>query len=333
MQLEWIKRVYSDGKHNAFTGLTLFKGRYFLAFRNGEQHGSPGGRQMLMTSPNGESWSLHRKTSFPTPSALPAHTPIDARDNYFLNLGDELRLHSFAHAPFLPEEDRYMAPSNSTVQITADGDTWTEPRSVMEGAILWKPIFWRDRFWCAGYRRSPETGLVVELYDSADGFAWTRQSTVAKGNECALIPRGDDNLWAFVRTGEAPAHMQIWESRRPFSQWRQIAVIPKIIQAPHLQVLGDDLYLFGREVPAAVNGQTPSSALRRTKIWRMRGAEAEQVLALPSRGDTSYVGTAIRPDGLLLLSYYSQHEAADPDPEHDDPNSKPNDVFVAGIKL
>ena len=64
----------------------------------------------------------------------------------------------------------------------------------------------------------------------------------------------------------------------------------------------------------------------------MRGTEAEEVLELPSRGDTSYVGTALRPDGLLLVSYYGQHEAPDPDPVHDDPNNKPADVFVAGIQ-
>ncbi len=334
MKIKWIKKVYSDGKHSAFTGLTFFKGRYFLAFRNGEQHGSAGGGQLLMTSPDGESWSLHRETKFPTPAALPPNTPIDARDNYFLNTGEELRLHSFALSPFLPAEDRYMMPAYSTVQVTQDGDTWSAPRSVMEGAILWKPIFWHNRFWCAGYRRTPEGGSTVELYDSTDGLVWTRQSTVAKGNECAMIPRGEDSLWAFVRTGDEPRHMQIWESRLPFSEWRQIGVIPKVIQAPHLTMIGDDLYLFGREVPTAgADGVKPSSAFRRTKIWRMKGTTAEQVLELPSCGDTSYVGTALRPDGLLLVSYYSQHEILDPDPTSDDCNNKPNDVFVAGIEL
>jgi hypothetical protein len=41
----------------------------------------------------------------------------------------------------------------------------------------------------------------------------------------------------------------------------------------------------------------------------------------------------MRPDGSLLLSYYSQHEIVDPDPSVDDPNSKPTDVFVACVSL
>ncbi len=79
MQLKWIKKVYSDGTHNAFTGLAFFKGSYFLAFRNGERHSSPGGKKMLITSPDGENCSIHSETVFLTPAPLPANTPIDAR--------------------------------------------------------------------------------------------------------------------------------------------------------------------------------------------------------------------------------------------------------------
>jgi hypothetical protein len=335
MKIKWINKVRSDGMHNAFTGLTFFKGRYFLAFRHGERHADPGGRQVLMTSTDGEHWQFHHETAFPAPPTVPADTPIDSRDCYFLNLGHELRLHSFALGPFLPAEDRFMIPPYSTVQVSRDGDTWSAPRSIFEDTILWKPIFWRDRFWCAGYRRVPEVGHTVELYESADGFVWTRQGVIASGNECALVPRGDDGFWAFVRTNGKPNLMEIWQSRLPFREWRQIGIIPKIIQSPHLHVLGGALHLFGREVPSCGDpggGPKPESALRRTKIWRMQGTEAEEVLELPSRGDTSYVGTVVRPDGLLLMSYYSQHEAVDPDPANDDANNKPDDVFVAGIE-
>jgi hypothetical protein len=76
-----------------------------------------------------------------------------------------------------------------------------------------------------------------------------------------------------------------------------------------------------------------SSALRRTKAWKIEGDQAVEVLELPSKGDTSYVGTAMRPDGSLLLSYYSQHQIIDPDPSVDDPNSKPTDVFIACVSL
>jgi hypothetical protein len=92
-------------------------------------------------------------------------------------------------------------------------------------------------------------------------------------------------------------------------------------------------YLFGREIYSSIETPVQSSALRRTKAWKIEGDQAVEVLELPSKGDTSYVGTAMRPDGSLLLSYYSQHEIIDPNPAVDDPNSKPTDVFIACVSL
>jgi hypothetical protein len=213
---------------------------------------------------------------------------------------------------------------------------WSEPARVYEGAILWKPIFWQNRYWCAGYRRDPGVGYVIRMYESEDGKSWTQGSVIAGGSECMLTPAGANTLRAFVRTEKKPSHMEIWESQAPFTTWERLAVIPKIIQAPHLVTLNGDQYLFGRETPSyqdEAQAKTPHSSLRRCKIWKVVGAAVEEVLELPSSGDTSYVGTAIRPDGVLLVSYYSQHEAKDPDPQHDDPNNKPDDIFVAAIQL
>jgi hypothetical protein len=261
---------------------------------------------------------------------------MDARDNYFLNLGDKLLLYSYVHGPFLPAEDRFMIPSYSTMQVTRDGETWTEPRAVMEGVILWKPIFWRNTFWCAGYRRDKQAGYVVELYRSEDGFEWTRGEFIAGGTETFLLPMGDDTLHAFVRTQAPPYHMEIIESRAPFADWREKAVIPRIIQAPHVEKINGEYYLFGRETYAYGEIKCPlkpGCAVRRTKMWRLNGMEAEEVIEFPSYGDTSYVGAVLRPDGLLLVSYYSQHEQEVGVPAAErGGNDKPADVFVAGIE-
>ncbi|MFA7159629.1 MAG: sialidase family protein [Kiritimatiellia bacterium] len=235
MRLKWVRKVFSDGMHNAFTGLAFFKERHFLAFRHAVRHSAPPGSQFMMTSPDGESWTLLKNTVFPAPPALPPGEQMDSRDNYFLNLENELRLYSFASPPFLPAEDRYMLPHYSTVQVTRDGDTWTAPRAVMEGVILWKPIFWREKFWCAGYRRDKEAGYVVELYRSEDGFEWTRGELISGGTETFLLPMGDDTLRAFVRAEKPPYYMKIMESRAPFEDWREKAIIPRIIQAPHVE--------------------------------------------------------------------------------------------------
>jgi hypothetical protein len=335
VKLKWVRKVYSDGRHNAFTGLARFKDLYVLAFRNGARHSGEDGRQVLMSSRDGEHWEKRHEKAFPAPHPLPPGTPMDYRDSYLLPLDGELRLYSFALAPLLPS-DEWMFPPHSNVQITRDGETWTEPRMVSKEAILWKPIFWQDRFWCAGYRRVPATGSVVELYQSEDGLAWSRTAAIAEGNETFLVPLGGDCLRAFIRTKKMPYHMEIWESPAPYVTWRKAGAIPLIIQAPHALFLNGELYLFGRETPAYGEMRCPLESgcvLRRTKMWRVSGTAAEEVIEFPSFGDTSYVGTALRPDGLLLVSYYSQHERELGVPAAKrGGNHKPADVFVAGIQ-
>lgn len=330
MQLKWIKKVRADGMHNAFTGLTFFKGRYLLAFRSGVNHGHSAGRQVLMSSSDGEEWTVERETAFPPPPEVPPDTPIDARDNYFLEAREELMLYSFAHAPLLPDESARLIPSYSTVQRSRDGRAWSPPQRIASGVILWKPIFWRDQFWCAGYGRALGG---VWLYRSVDGQEWERGGKIADGNETFLLPLGEDRLRAFVRTQVDPLHLEIWDSRSPFESWERVAVVPKIIQAPHVAHAWGRTYLFGREVAEARHlGEARQPYQSRTKVWVLNGTDAREVLELPSLGDTSYVGTALRPDGVLLVSYYSQHERElDAPLETRGGNNKPNDVFVAGL--
>jgi len=331
MKIQSIKKIATDGRHNAFTGLAFFKGRYFLAFRNGAQHaGGSKGTQLLLGSTDGENWELlHNKSFF---ERWNAGEQMDYRDSYFLNLGHELRLYSFS-TPFDAKGELDPRKSKSIVQITRDGTTWGEPIFAYEGAVLWKPIFHDSQFWCAGYRRLPHPGpLVTELYHSPDGITWKFYAPITEGNEAALLPTAL-GLRCFVRTNKAPHHMEIWESQGDFTVWEKVAVIPKGIQGPQLQLIDGKCYLFGREIHSSIEMPVQSSALRRTKAWKIEGDQAVEVLEFPSKGDTSYVGTAMRPDGSLLASYYSQHEIIDPNPSVDDPNSKPTDVFIASIHL
>ena len=127
--------------------------------------------------------------------------------------------------------------------------------------------------------------------------------------------------------------MEIWESQGDLTAWEKVATLPQSIQAPQLLLIDGACYLFGREIHSSIEMPAQSSALRRTKMWKLEGDQAVEVLEFPSKGDTSYVGTAMRPDGSILLSYYSQHEIVDPNPSVDDPNSKPTDVFVASIDI
>ncbi len=347
MKLESLSKVFSDGNHNAFTGLAFFSGQYFLAFRNATHHGgSPEkgpsyGRQMILTSPDGEHWTPAKETRFAAPPELAPDTRMDARDNWFLVANGQLYLFSFVVSPLGPDGE-FLALPFSTMQTTKDGTTWSEPLPIFSGAVLWKPIFHKGAFWCAGYARTAKENRArdgtgdkseVHLFRSHDGESWTRGARIGPGSEAFLLPREGDTLEALVRTGAGPGHLQIYSSRFPWENWEHKETIPKRIQAPHVVTVAGRNLLIAREVPTGQDGNSPAPpALRRTKVWELRDGQAEECLELPSLGDTSYAGSVLRPDGKLLVSYYSQHEREKEIPELSrGGNDKPADIFVACI--
>jgi len=332
VQILSLSSVCSNGKHNAFTGVGELDGKFHLAFRQAQNHSAPGGRQVRLTSSDGENWAFSATTSFPSPLDLPAGTTMDFRDNSFLKCGDELRIYSFVHAPLV--DDNYLRPTASTLQVLRVGQEWSDPKEILSGAILWKPIFWQGGFWCAGYRQLPGQGCVVELYRSEDGWDWSRGAVIAAGNETCLVPMPGDILRAYIRTQGARHYLEIWESAFPYESWTKNAVIQKIIQAPHCQEVGGRLFLFAREVAGAdAVGRPIQSSATRSKVWEAIGTDLHEVLELPSLGDCAYFGTALAPDGNILASYYSQHQReADAAPETRGGNDKPADVFVARLK-
>ena len=332
MQMLSLTTAYSDGTHNAFTGIGEIGGVFHLAFRQAETHSAQGGLQVRMTSTDGENWDFRSKTGFPPPAELPPGTSMDLRDNAFLRCGDELRIYSFVHAPLVADE--YLMPTGTTLQVLRSGEEWSSPREIFSGTILWKPIFWRDEFWCAGYRRLPGQGLVVELYRSSDGWDWRRGDLIAPGNEACLVPVANDVLRAYIRTQGKGHHLEIWESSFPYKSWSQKAVIPKIIQAPHVQEVDGRLFLLAREVAGVGSTGTPNlPSTTRAKVWEAIGHDLHEVLELPSLGDCAYFGTALGSDGSIVASYYSQHlRDVDAPSDSRGGNNKPADIFVARLK-
>jgi len=131
MKIQSIKKIATDGRHNAFTGLAFFKGRYFLVFRTGAHHADGAkGTQLLFTSTDGEDWELLQNKAFFEQGNT--GDQMDYRDSYFLNLGHELRLYSFPrpsmHRANLTQENRNrlsrsraMEPPGTSQSLSAKG--------------------------------------------------------------------------------------------------------------------------------------------------------------------------------------------------------------------
>ena len=42
MHIEKVETIFSDGRHNAFTNIDFWKGKYYVARRSAPTHASPG---------------------------------------------------------------------------------------------------------------------------------------------------------------------------------------------------------------------------------------------------------------------------------------------------
>lgn len=324
MKIEWVKRVYGDGFHNAFTGLARFEERYYLAFRSAEAHLTSSAKQIIMTSTDGENWKIEQENDFQNNPEM----PVDYRDSYFLATDDELKLYSFC----TPSIDGVRQQAYSQVQLLSKGaEKWSGPMVVKDDAVLWKPRYCRDGYFAVGYYY--DNGHKCDLFHSKDGTKWQYAAHIGNGSEADLLQKENGNLLVFCRTEKPPYSLEIIESEPPFTKWKLVNRTSEIIQCPHLFQNAGKTCLLGRYRPdymKTAQKDKPSFARHRTKIWEYKNENLVEVLELPGAGDNAYPGTTLCPDGSLLVSYYSQRET----PEGYIWGERMcSDIYVAKIKL
>lgn len=315
-EIEWVRRIYSDGWHNAFTDFQLFKGRYYVCFRNGLSHVSPEGKAVVIASDDLAAWKR---------ACVPVNTTGDDRDPHMVAAED--RLFVFAGSVTRPDPE---LTGNDVVRVirtncvySEDGETWSDPVKVYrDGYWLWGVGRANDRFYGLAYGNEPEArdGQPTELHlvQSADGLDWKFVSVVTKnGSEATFRVTPDGTMRVAIRGGDEN-RFTMASAKPPYTDWQHVDAGDSI-PAPRLVEVDGREYVIGRQHlrdlggsdgpggPGGPDGRGPIVE-RRTSIWRLEEDGVVHVLDLPSGGDTSYVGVVQQEDGALLLSYYSQHE-------------------------
>lgn len=306
-EIEWVRRIYEDGWHNAFTDFQLFKGRYYVCFRNGLSHVSSEGKAVVIASDDLVDW--HR-------AGVPINTTGDDRDPHMVATADRLYVYAGSvtrPAPELTGND-VVRVVQTRCAVSEDGENWSEPRPVYrEGYWLWGVGNVNDRFYGLAYGNEPadRDGQPTELHlvRSDDGLEWERVSVVTKnGSEATFRIAGDGAMRVAIRGGDEN-RFTVAVAKPPYTDWR-LRDLGEVIPAPRLVEAGGREYVIGRQhVRDPGDADDPGRIVeRRTSIWRVEEDGVVHVLDLPSGGDTSYVGAVHHEDGALLLSYYSQHE-------------------------
>ncbi|QEH37708.1 hypothetical protein OJF2_62990 [Aquisphaera giovannonii] len=299
MKLLSVRRIWSGGGHNAFTGLIRRGDRWFCVFRESTGH-IPGtdGVIRVLTSEDGRDWVT---------AAVVAEEGVDLRDPKIDAMPDGrlmILMGGSHYAGRSGEPNRRFERARTRASFSADGRTWTAPRPVSpEGQWLWRVTWHGDAGYGFAYRvdEAAKTSDIT-LWKTTDGLAYERVADPklpagVRPDESTIRFRPDGSMVALVRNDPKPAHAFIGTSRPPFTSWTW-SDGGHAAQGPDFLILPDGRMIYaGRDFPDGP----------KTVVGTMTAERLTPELTLPSGGDTSYPGLAWH-DGRLWISYYASHE-------------------------
>lgn len=297
MNITDIRRVYAaEGMHCAFTDLFLFRGRYYLGFKEGPKHMVDAENHgLILTSEDGEQWSV----------ACRVHCGKDTREPKFMELNGRLLCYFFTIEPAL---DGTRMITDSWCMSSEDGMQWSEPVCFAREEKYWHPVSHKGVAYCVTHPKDPAPDRPCRLMCSRDGLQWEHLADVPidhtqKPNEASLAFDSTDTLHVFIRTDRDQCLAWLLRAAPPYRAFEKISLGERM-GGPLVWVDREDtVYLGARFYPCA---EYPH-----TGIFRVDAAGKPQLITvLPSMGDSSYMGVARKKDDSgYLFSYYSSHEA------------------------
>lgn len=289
-----VRKIWEQGKHNAFTDLIRFQGRWLCAFREGAAHVGGDGKVRILESADGETWSS---------AALLAEEGIDLRDPK-LSIRPDGQLMMVAGGSVYAGTKKLQS-LQPRVAFSRDGHEWSAMQRILaEGDWLWRVTWYNGTAYGVSYGRTqnnPDPQRALALYSSTNGLDWRFTATLP------VTGRPNETTIRFSRTGEAIMLIRresedqggwIGSSKSPFTDWNFTPTKVRL-GGPDFVELPDGSLVAGSRDHA--RGEVKFS------LFRMTRENLEPTLTLPSGGDCSYPGLVWH-DGLLWVSYYSSHE-------------------------
>ena len=311
-----VRKIWDNGSHCAFTSLIRFKGQYYCSFREGEthifnSHGNAEGKIRILTSRDGKRWK-----------ALPliGKQGYDLRDPK-LSITPDGRLMVIIGGSIY--RNRQIVGRIPQVLFSEDGRTFTPPEPIeLDSAAssgtdwLWRVTWNGDTGYGVNYAMRPDGDADIHLVSTKDGIHYDLVATLPVDgfpNETTLRMLPDGRMAMLVRRDKGDA-MGYWGvSEAPFTDWK-FKRMEFRVGGPDFLPLDDGNIILGSR-----SYYIPSH--NKTALYRgSADGDFQEVLLLPSGGDTSYTGLLVEGD-TLWVSYYSSHET---------PNAS---VYLARIPL
>jgi hypothetical protein len=300
-----VRRVFHNGEHNAFTDLTRFKNKFYLAFRTcPEGHMvSPKASIIVLASDDAQTWQ-------------PVHQfrveDRDTRDPHFLVFRDKLFVYTgtwYSGPTAIPPKEYDLNLHLGFAAWTEDGATWHSP-IMLEGTFghyIWRAAAFDGKAYLCGRRKIGFAaglrgeGKAVEsvMLESDDGLIWRKRALFQEiaGDETAFLFEPNGNILGIGRRGGTPA--QLLRSSPPYVQWER-KDLDRYVGGPLITKWGDHCLVGGRK--------TSKETGSKTSLCWLQGDQLHEFAELPSGGDNSYPGFVELSPRRALVSYYSSHE-------------------------
>lgn len=292
-ELVEVRKIWDHAPHNAFTDLIRHDGWFYCVFREGSKHVSPDGKLRVIRSKDGNAWES---------AALIESSEGDLRDAKISVTPDGRLMLAGAIAFSAGSPVRHR----SLVWLSKDGAHWSDAKSVADPNYwLWRITWHGAKALGVGYLTEPDR-RAVRLYEgNADGgFRSVVDDLGIEGypNESAIRFGKDGTAYCLLRRDPwkgAPSNGLLGISRAPYREW-QWTDLDRRIGGPDFQITGEGA---GIAVVRLHDGTVRTSVCR----LNLKSPSIEEILRLPSSGDSSYAGIVLD-KGLAWISYYSSHE-------------------------
>jgi len=300
-----VRRVFYNGRHNAFTDLARFKDKFYLAFRS-----CPDGHMVhptssiiILASDDAEQWRQVRQFSV---------AKRDTRDPHFLVFKGRIFVYTgtwYSGETTLKSEDYDLNKHLGYAVWSEDGANWHGP-VLLEGTFghyIWRAnTFGRKAYLCGRRKKDFAVGprgegSIVEsaMLESDDGLIWRTRTLFQEidGDETAFQFEADGSIIAVGRRGRGNA--QLLRSKPPYTQWER-KDLDRYIGGPLLARWGGRYVVGGRKTLGSEGPKTSMCWLVNNQLY--------EFAELPSGGDNSYPGFVELDPEHAIMSWYSSHE-------------------------
>lgn len=298
----YVKKIWDNGNHCAFTSLIKFKGKYYCSFREADSHvfdkaGNAEGYVRIIASADGNDWES---------VALMKKAAIDLRDPK-LSITPDGKLMVIMGGSIY--KNKVLEGRIPHVSFSSDGKQFTDPapvnldRQVKTGNDwLWRVTWDGNTGYGVNYSLINNNEAVIALVKTTDGISYQLVSKLDVPdfpNESTVRMLPDKRMLIMVRRERGDRNGYWGISSPPYTDWNWTIM--------EMRLGGPDFILYGDKIIAGTRSHYIPSFPKTVLLKGDVNGKFQEAFVLPSGGDTSYPGFIIEGD-TLWVSYYATHE-------------------------